>query len=737
MDFHNRDEEIETAWFQELIDSGAVSQANEQSHAVLHDLIYQITRLISHGQFQAEEARTIGSKIALLGIQRVDALTALQTILYHHISPGIDPSQVECVSTYLGNIFIEITAGFIIQLHTSISPERDQTLRIEEELRASEARYRNVIEDQTEIIVRWKPDTIITFVNTAACSFAGLRYDQLVGYPFNNFLKPIDQIEVRKFFSTLSALTPENPFNQGQAQFVSFMNEVRWIQWRTRAIFDDNQQIVEFQTVASDITKVKRIQDELRESEERYRSVVETQNEFIGRFTSDGIITFVNAAATRIFGVSPQAMIGHNILDFVPKNALDTARAALASTFTLTPQNNSIARELTVTGASGGPIDIEVTTHAIFDNLGNTIEYQTTGRDVTELRQAESALVDSEARYRSVIEGQSELIIRFLPDTTISFVNDAVCRYFSLTTEEILGKSALEFVYKEDQPARASSLSELASRTPNEPFHSGETRVNLPNGEYRWIQWTTRIIFDESGQINEYQSVGRDITELKLAQEKMEQQNELLRQLSEQMINVQEIERQRIARELHDSILNELGAILIGPPENITPKNIRDNYEHLIEQIRQTINDLRSPMLNYGLYAALEDLCDNLTDNPQVEDILTMDIPPSQSRFDTNTELHLFRILQQACDNALQHAQADHIRIHGEINDHLVDITVEDDGIGFQPGSEIDMAQVLAKKHYGLVSMLERAKLIGANVKFFSNPGAGTQVRVLWEENHN
>jgi signal transduction histidine kinase len=86
-----------------------------------------------------------------------------------------------------------------------------------------------------------------------------------------------------------------------------------------------------------------------------------------------------------------------------------------------------------------------------------------------------------------------------------------------------------------------------------------------------------------------------------------------------------------------------------------------------------------------------------------------------------------------ACDNALQHAQARNIRIYGQVDESRVNITVEDDGIGFQLGPETDLAHVLALKHFGLVSMHERGKLIGADVQISSQPGAGTQVHVLWE----
>jgi two-component system sensor histidine kinase UhpB len=287
-------------------------------------------------------------------------------------------------------------------------------------------------------------------------------------------------------------------------------------------------------------------------------------------------------------------------------------------------------------------------------------------------------------------------------------------------------------VYNEDKSLVAEALANVGNISPDNSIHTGQARVILADGEVRWVEWTTRVIFDADGTVIECQSVGRDITPIKQVQETMEQQNELLRQLGDQLINIQENERQRIARDLHDSVLNELGAMLISAPDVLTPKVVRDNYQKLIEQLRQTINGLRTPMLNYGLHAALEDLFDRFMDNPQNEFILTMDIPPNLARYDTNVELHLFRIIQQACDNAVQHARAHNIRIRGRIEEDWVDITVEDDGIGFLLDPDPDLAHVLAQKHFGLVSMLERGQIIDANVTLSSQPGIGTQVRVYW-----
>jgi PAS domain S-box-containing protein len=624
------------------------------------------------------------------------------------------------ITPYLGNSVLVIS--------------RDVTRQkqIEAELRASQIRYRNVVEDQEELIARWDPDGILIFINKALCSFVGKEYDQLIHTHYKGIFTPVDQDEALKHYDTIAALTPANPIAQGLSEVRVRVDELRWLEWKTRAIFDDNGRVIEYQTTASDNTEIKHVQDELRESEARYRSVVETQNEIIGRTTPDGTITFVNLAAQRLFGFPATAMLGHNIYEFMPEIAQNMARGA-AGNWRLTPQNPFIAEELAVITGDGVRRQLEIGTQAIFNAQGDIIEYQTTGRDVTVLRQMEAALRESEARFRSVVEGQTDLIIRYQLDGTITFANDALCEFYSTSQGKLLGNSIYTIVYDIDQPVWVEFLESLKLLRFDNPIRTGQVRVALAPNDIRWVEWTTRAIFGSNDLITEFQSVGRDITALKQAQAALEEQNELLLQLGEQMINVQETERHRIAFDLHDSVLNELGAMLITPPEMLTPKMVRDNYQRLIDQLRETINGLRSPMLNYGLYAALEDLLDTLMDNPQAVEILTMDVPPSQARFDPSVELHLFRIIQQACENALQHAQAKSIHIYGLIAENRVEITVEDDGVGFMLGQEMDLAHILAQKHFGLVSMLERGKLIGAQIKLSSNPGAGTKVHVLWE----
>ena len=151
---------------------------------------------------------------------------------------------------------------------------------------------------------------------------------------------------------------------------------------------------------------------------------------------------------------------------------------------------------------------------------------------VRERGRAMSALRQNEARYRAVVEDQTELICRFLPDGTYTFVNDAYCRYFRRSPEELLGRTFWEFVSPD---ARDRLRACLASISPQRPVATIEHPVIAPGGEIRWQHWLNRGFFNEQGQILDYQAVGRDITERKLAEESLQAANRELAQLKDRL----------------------------------------------------------------------------------------------------------------------------------------------------------------------------------------------------------
>ena len=132
----------------------------------------------------------------------------------------------------------------------------------------------------------------------------------------------------------------------------------------------------------------------------------------------------------------------------------------------------------------------------------------------------EKTLGESLARYRAIVEDQTELICRFKPDGTLTFVNEAYCRFFNKKREDLLGFSFMPFI----SPSHSEKVrAHFNSLVPENPVATHEHQVVGKDGEISWQQWTNRAIFDEHGVIKEFQSVGRDITDRKLAEEELRQ----------------------------------------------------------------------------------------------------------------------------------------------------------------------------------------------------------------------
>jgi signal transduction histidine kinase len=207
-----------------------------------------------------------------------------------------------------------------------------------------------------------------------------------------------------------------------------------------------------------------------------------------------------------------------------------------------------------------------------------------------------------------------------------------------------------------------------------------------------------------------------------------------LKAMYEANIGRYEQERLRLARDLHDSILNEMAALLMRSDAPVYSPEFQKAFEALTERLREIVSDLRPPMLNFGLKYALEELAEKLSDRHQnlvtIEPHLHAD---GDCRYPNLVENHTYRIVQESCENALKYARANTVKILAELSRNSFEINVEDDGIGFQMETNRKLDEMLARKHFGLVGMLERANLIGAEIDIDSKPGAGTRIRLRWK----
>ncbi len=211
-------------------------------------------------------------------------------------------------------------------------------------------------------------------------------------------------------------------------------------------------------------------------------------------------------------------------------------------------------------------------------------------------------------------------------------------------------------------------------------------------------------------------------------------QTDRLKTLYEANIDRYEQERLRLSRDLHDSIMNEMAALLMRSDAPVFSPEFQQAFEALTERLREIVTDLRPPSLTFGLKPALEDLAEGLSErNKEKVKILANIQAVAECRYPDKVENHLYRIVQEACGNALKYAHAKTIRITARLSRARIELMVEDDGVGFDAESMANLDDTHASKHYGLTGMHERASLIGADVNIDAKLGQGTRIQVIWE----
>jgi PAS domain S-box-containing protein len=268
----------------------------------------------------------------------------------------------------------------------------------------------------------------------------------------------------------------------------------------------------------------RRVEDTLRESEEatreseeRYRVVAETAADAIVVIDHESTILFANQAARKIFGYSVAEMVGNELTMLMP-DYLRRVHQAGMKRYLESGQRHISWEGVEFPGRhkDGSIMSLELSFAEHLSNGGHRF----TGivRDVTERKRTEERLRESEERYRNVVETQSELICRYLPDTTLTFVNEAYCRYFGKSRQELIGSQFISLIPDVARAGVLDRVKVLTERPSNETY---QHEVLRPDGTVGWQQWTDHSIPGPDGKVVEIQAVGRDLTDLHRAEEEV------------------------------------------------------------------------------------------------------------------------------------------------------------------------------------------------------------------------
>jgi PAS domain S-box-containing protein len=497
--------------------------------------------------------------------------------------------------------------------------------------------------------------------------------------------------------------------------------------------------------VARDIGERKRIEAALRESEERFRAIVETTPECVKLISADGTLLHMNRSGLEMVGArSADEVVGKNVYDLIAPEDRDRFQAF----------NETVCRgergslQFDIVGLEGKRRQME--THAApLRNPDETVVHLAVTADISERKKAEELLRKSEERFRALVTASSDVVYRMSPDW--SEMRELDGRGFIADTGKPRKDWLNEYIHPEDQPIVLRTIRE-AVRTKS--MFELEHRVRQTDGTLGWTNSRAVPLLNANGEILEWFGAATDVTARKEAEEsfrklaqtldaevrtrtrELEEQSNQVRELSWRLLRSQEEERRHIARELHDSAgqtLTVLGISLAqlvqktgrNAPELATEaEQIQETVQQLHREIRTTSYLLHPPLLDEnGLYSAISWYVQGLLERSGLE--VRLDVSKEFGRLPHEMELVIFRLVQECLTNIHRHSDSEtaSIRIARESNQITLDI--RDQGKGMSPARLVEIQS--GRSGVGISGMRERLRQFDGTMDIESD-SSGTRV---------
>src|SRR5580698_3892494 len=428
----------------------------------------------------------------------------------------------------------------------------------------------------------------------------------------------------------------------------------------------------------NDITQPKRTEKALRESEERFRAIVETTPECVKLISADGTLLHMNRPGLEMVGArSADEVVGRSVYDLIAPEDRERFKVF----------NESICRgeqgllQFDIVGLEGKRRHME--THAApLRNPDGSVVHLAVTADISERKQAEELLRRSEERFRALVNASSDVVYRMSPDW--SELGQLDGRGFVADTGGPRNDWLNEYIHPDDQPLVLQAIRE-AVRTRN-PFQL-EHRVRRADGTLGWTYSRAVPLLNGNGEILEWFGAATDVTARKEAEEnfrklaqtldaevragtrELEEQSNRVRQLSWRLLRSQDEERRHIARELHDSVGQTLTVLDINfelfmqeagyQSSEVASKieEIQKTVQQLHREIRTTSYLLHPPLLDEnGLYSAISWYLQGLRERSGLE--VQLDIPKEFGRLPRDMELVIFRLVQECLTNIHRHSES-------------------------------------------------------------------------------
>jgi PAS domain S-box-containing protein len=471
-------------------------------------------------------------------------------------------------------------------------------------------------------------------------------------------------------------------------------------------------------------------------TEQDYRYLFENASDAMWVHDTEGNFLDANKAFERLSGCTLEEWAHIRVTEFLNDEALVLAREVHRKL--LSGEEIEQPYEQRFVLRDGTTRIVKMSTSPVIIN-GEVRGFQHVARDITEEKRAEemlSKITDGSPIPTFVINKQHE----------VTHWNAALASLSGVSRQEVIRTDEQwRAFYSEKRPAMVDLVIDGASVDEIEAYYRGKCKKSrLIDGAYeaedffpalgedgKWLHFTASPVKDEDGEIIAAIETLQDISEEKRLQENMRFYGQLI-------IKAQEDERKRIARELHDDVsssllllIQRLDAIASGGRPKLSHalkhslEDLRSQAVAALDSLRRCAQDLRPRILDdLGLVAALEWMVEDMTKNQGIDtDVKVVGVGQS---LPTETQLLLFRIVQEALSNIRRHAKASRATVTLEFRDKDITMSVADNGQGFELLGRIE--DLASAGNLGIMGMSERAQLLHGTLEIKSELGKGTQV---------
>ncbi|WP_420577654.1 sigma 54-interacting transcriptional regulator [Ekhidna sp.] len=371
---------------------------------------------------------------------------------------------------------------------------------------------------------------------------------------FFSIIHPEDQERVGKEFE--HSLTPEGPDGHQIEYRINVNGKVKHLLANSKMIRDKEGEVIRMLGTTQDITALRESEQKLKQSEVLFKSIVQDQEEMIVRWKKGGIRTFANRAYLEKFNLSEEEVIGSSFYDLIDKK---DQKAVIAKLESLTPDNPTVKKSHRVYLPDGSTGWQEWTDRAIFDDSGSIVEFQSTGRDITEIVKAREALKVSEARYRNVFNQQFQFTALLDLDGKILHINNLALKTQGVLEDEFIGKYFWNSPgwegNKEIQQKVKDQIEKL--KKSKKPLLV-EDRFKDPHGKTHYTKSHYSLIRNASGEFDNILVQAIDVTEEKESKKEIAEREKKLNNIfnvTSDILVLIRADKDYVIEEVNDSFL--------------------------------------------------------------------------------------------------------------------------------------------------------------------------------------